>query len=208
MYKQNDIYDALNKGLTAVQKNKLHNAHVAVAGLGGIGSNTAVWLTRIGIGHLYLYDFDKVELSNLNRQYYFLSDIGIYKTTAITKHLQQINPYTKLYPKVVRLTQRNIPLYLERANIICEALDKAETKAMLVNTILSLYPEKTIIAANGIAGFGKAEQLVSKHISKNLYLCGDNKSDCQTMPLCGARIAICAAQQALLTIRIILGIED
>lgn len=208
MYKQNDIYDALSKGLTASQKKKLLNAHVAITGLGGIGSNTAVWLTRIGIGHLYLYDFDKVELSNLNRQYYFLTDIGRYKTEALTNHLQQINPYIHLYPKVVRLTQKNIPLYLERTNIICEALDKAETKAMLVNTILSLYPGKTIIAANGIAGFGKAEQLVSKHISKNLYICGDNKSDSQTLPLCGARIAICAAQQALLTIRIILGIED
>lgn len=208
MYKQNDIYTALNKGLTEAQKKKLRNAHVAVVGLGGIGSNTAVWLTRIGIGHLYLYDFDKVELSNLNRQYYFLPDIGRYKAEALTKHLQQINPYAKLYPKVIRLTQKNIPLYLESADIICEALDKAESKALLVNTILSLYPEKTIIAANGIAGFGKAEQLVSKHISKNLYLCGDNKSDCLTLPLCGARIAICAAQQALLTIRIILGIEE
>ena len=205
---QQEISAALGKGLTAAQLEALHKAHVAVVGLGGLGSNIAVALTRLGIGHLYLYDFDKVELSNLNRQYYFLDDIGKYKADALLTHLRQINPYADFHAQVVRVTPDNIPTLLGSCDLICEALDAAESKAMLVTNVLSTWPDKCLIAGSGLAGFGPATAITSKRISKNFYLCGDNTSDFHDLPLCGARVALCAAQQALLAARIILGLEE
>ena len=61
---------------------RLKNASVAIAGLGGLGSNIAVSLARAGVGTLFLTDFDRVDLSNLNRQQYTVNDIGRYKTEA------------------------------------------------------------------------------------------------------------------------------
>ena len=190
MISKEEINAALGKGLTQEQLDALHNARVAVVGLGGLGSNIAVALTRLGIAQLYLYDFDRVELSNLNRQYYFLDDIGHYKADALVKHLLRI------------------PALLGDCDIICEALDDASSKAMLVSTVLSTWSDKKIIAGSGIAGFGKAEEITSKKIRKNLYLCGDGSSDFHDLPLCGARVALCAMQQALLAARIILDLEE
>ena len=153
-------------------------------------------------------DFDRVELSNLNRQYYFLDDIGHYKADALVKHLLRINPYATLHSQVVKVNQENIPALLGDCDIICEALDDASSKAMLVSTVLSTWSDKKIIAGSGIAGFGKAEEITSKKIRKNLYLCGDGSSDFHDLPLCGARVALCAMQQALLAARIILDLEE
>lgn len=205
---QTDISAALGKGLTPAQLEALHKARVAVVGLGGLGSNIAVALTRLGVGHLYLYDFDRVELSNLNRQYYFLDDIGKYKADALLTHLRQINPYADFHAQVVRVTPDNIPTLLGSCDLICEALDAAESKAMLVTNVLNTWPDKCLIAGNGLAGFGPATAITSKRISKNFYLCGDNTSDFHDLPLCGARVALCAAQQSLLAARIILGLEE
>ena len=205
---QQEISAALGKGLTTAQLEALHKARVAVVGLGGLGSNIAVALTRLGVGHLYLYDFDKVELSNLNRQYYFLDDIGKYKADALVAHLHQINPYADFHAQVVRVTPDNIPTLLGGCDLICEALDAAESKAMLVTNVLSTWPDKCLIAGSGLAGFGPASAITSKRIRKNFYLCGDNTSDFHDLPLCGARVALCAAQQALLAARIILDLEE
>ena len=205
---QTEISAALGKGLTSAQLEALHRAHVAVVGLGGLGSNIAVALTRLGIGHLYLYDFDKVELSNLNRQYYFLGDIGKFKAEALITHLREINPYADFHSLVVRVTPENIHELLGDCELICEALDAAESKAMLVSSVLSTWSDKKLIAGSGLAGFGPASAITSKRISKNFYLCGDNASDFHALPLCGARVALCAAQQALLAARIILGLEE
>ena len=115
---QAEINAALQKGLTQAQQDALRNARVAVVGLGGLGSNIAVALTRLGISQLYLYDFDRVELSNLNRQYYFLDDIGQYKADALVKHLRRINPYADLHAQVVKIKAENIPTLLGSCDII------------------------------------------------------------------------------------------
>lgn len=208
MISKEEINAALGKGLKQAQLDALHNARVAVVGLGGLGSNIAVALTRLGVSNLYLYDFDRVELSNLNRQYYFLDDVGEYKAAALVKHLRRINPYADLHAQTVRVTQENIPTLLGDCDIICEALDAAAGKAMLVSTVLSNWSNKKVIAGSGIAGFGKAEEITSKKITKDFYLCGDGSSDFHDLPLCGARVTLCAMQQALLAARIILDLEE
>ena len=128
-----EIWEALcNRHSTAVQK-KLDKAKVAVAGLGGLGSNIAVSLARIGVGHLHLLDFDEVDLTNLNRQYYFTRHIGMKKTEALKEILLDINPYLDIQTDCGKVKGEDIPQLFEKDEYICEAFDRAEEKAMLVN---------------------------------------------------------------------------
>lgn len=205
---QDILQDALTKGLSKTQQQALKNAYVAIAGTGGLGSNIAVWLARAGVGNLLLIDFDKVELSNLNRQYYFLNDVGKFKTTALKAHLLQINPYAHYQTANIKITEENIPQLFINSDIICEALDNPADKAMLVSTLLNIYPEKSIIAASGIAGFSTGNSIHCRKVLPKLFLCGDENSDCANLPLCGARVGLCAAHQALTILRIILKMEE
>lgn len=206
-YSEENTQQALHKGLTTEQCELLQEAKVAVVGLGGLGSNVAMWLARLGVGHLLLYDFDKVELSNLNRQYYFLEDVGKYKAEALLTKLQQVNPYGDYQSKVARLTEANLEELLAPAHIICEALDKAEAKAMLVNGVLEKFPDKYLVAASGLAGLEDSASMTVRQITPRFYLCGDGYSDFHELPLCGARVGLCAAQEALTIARLILRLE-
>ena len=198
---------ALHKGLSPEQSSLLQAAQVAIFGLGGLGSNVAMWLARLGVGHLLLYDFDRVELSNLNRQYYFVEDVGEYKAVALLKHLRAVNPYGDYQSRVVRLTQDNLAELVDTAPIICEALDKPEAKALLVNGVLESFPDKFLVAASGLAGFGTSDSMQVRQITPHFYLCGDGSSSFLDLPLCGARVGLCAAQEALTIARIILQME-
>ena len=198
---------ALHKGLSPEQSSLLQAAQVAIFGLGGLGSNVAMWLARLGVGQLLLYDFDRVELSNLNRQYYFVEDVGEYKAVALLKHLRAVNPYGDYQSRVVRLTQDNLAELVGTAPIICEALDKPETKALLVNGVLESFPDKFLVAASGLAGFGTSDSMQVRQITPHFYLCGDGSSSFLDLPLCGARVGLCAAQEALTIARIILQME-
>ena len=198
---------ALHKGLSPEQSSLLQAAQVAIFGLGGLGSNVAMWLARLGVGQLLLYDFDRVELSNLNRQYYFVEDVGEYKAVALLKHLRAVNPYGDYQSRVVRLTQDNLAELVGTAPIICEALDKPETKALLVNGVLVSFPDKFLVAASGLAGFGTSDSMQVRQITPHFYLCGDGSSSFLDLPLCGARVGLCAAQEALTIARIILQME-
>lgn len=206
-YSEESTRQALHKGLTQAQSQLLQEAKVAIVGLGGLGSNVAMWLARLGVGHMLLYDFDKVELRNLNRQYYFLEDVGEYKAVALLKHLRQVNPYGDYQSKVVRLTEENLAELVADASIVCEALDKPEAKALLVNGVLEKFPEKYLVAASGLAGFGSSASMQVRQITPHFYLCGDGHSSFLDLPLCGARVGLCAAQQALTIARIILQME-
>ena len=208
MEEKTALQQALHKGLTAEQSQRLHTAKVAIVGLGGLGSNVALWLARLGVGQLLLYDFDKVELSHLNRQYYFLEDVGQYKATALLRHLKAVNPYGNYCSEVVRLTEDNLPELLSEAHIVCEALDKPEAKALLVNGVLESFPDKYLVSASGLAGFASSASMQVRQVTSRFYLCGDSVSDMLQLPLCGARVGLCAAQEALTIARIILQMED
>ena len=101
---------------------KVKKAHVAVAGLGGLGSNVAISLARTGVGHLHLIDFDIVEPSNLNRQQYKIKHLGMFKTEALKSELEEINPFIEITIDTVRVTPENIQYLFKNEDIICEAL--------------------------------------------------------------------------------------
>jgi sulfur carrier protein ThiS adenylyltransferase len=187
---------------------KVKEAHVAIAGLGGLGSNIAVMLARTGVGHLHLVDFDVVEPSNLNRQQYLIEHLGLHKTEALQQMLAKINPYIEVKTDTVRVTEENcLDLFREDA-IICEAFDKAAAKAMLTEEILCGYPEKTLICATGMAGYGSGNAIKTKKINDHFYVCGDGVSGARPgMGLMAPRVTICAAHQANMVLRCILGLD-
>lgn len=186
-----------------IQKN-FESATVAVCGLGGLGSNIAFALARAGIGKLILIDFDSVDITNLHRQQYKASQIGMNKTDALRDNLFEIAPYVAIETHSVRITEINAEELLEKADVICEAFDDAESKAMLVNLVLERMPEKYLVAASGMAGFGSANAIQTRRISKRFYLCGDGTSDVQSEgSLVASRVMLCAAHQAHTVLRIL-----
>lgn len=187
---------------------KLGRATVAICGLGGLGSHIAFALARAGIGKLILIDFDKVDISNLHRQQYKVSQVGMYKTEALTENLREIAPFVTIVSYTQKLTMENVEQFLQQADIICEAFDDAQEKAMLVNQVLETMPEKYIIAASGMAGLGDANDIRTKRVTKHFYLCGDEVSEVSKQnSLCASRVMICAAHQAHAVIRVIVGEE-
>ena len=180
------------------------SATVAICGLGGLGSNIAIALARAGIGKLILIDFDRVDITNLHRQQYKADQIGMYKTDALTDNLREIAPYIELEAHIERITEDNAVTLLSDADIICEAFDDAECKAMLTNTVLSEMPDKYLVAASGMAGMGVTNSIKTRRITSKFYLCGDEMSEVSDgIGLVAPRVALCAAHQAHTVLRIL-----
>lgn len=204
-----EIKAALEERHSPEIQEKLSAGRVAIAGLGGLGSNVAYSLTRIGVGHLHLIDFDVVDITNLNRQQYFMEHLGMPKTDALESLLKKINPYLDIQTDCVRVTEDNIRELFGEWDIVCEAFDDPGAKAMLVNGILECFPEKKLVSASGMAGFDSSNSIVTKKVSDNFYLCGDRVSAPEYgRGLMAPRVAICAAHEANMITRLILGEED
>lgn len=187
-------------------QNKISAARVAVCGLGGLGSNIAIALARAGVGHLHLIDFDRVDLTNLNRQQYAVGQLGQYKTDALRETLSLVSPYCDVTCDTVRVTDENLPDLLKAEDYICEAFDRAEAKAMLVSGVLEHFPEKYLVAASGLAGLGSANTIQTRRVSQRFYLCGDGTSDSSVgLGLVASRVLVCAAHEANMILRLIAG---
>lgn len=184
---------------------KLSDTSVAVCGLGGLGSNVAISLARAGVGTLWLIDFDRVDISNLHRQQYRVSQLGMYKTDAMKQTLSEINPYCNAITHTVRLTEENLSLVAD-CDIVCECFDNAECKAMLVNGVAEHYPDKYIVSASGMSGLHTGNTITTKKLGKRLYICGDGASDVKDdTTLFAPRVMLCASHQANTILRIIAG---
>lgn len=187
-------------------QNKISAARVAVCGLGGLGSNIAIALARAGVGHLHLIDFDRVDLTNLNRQQYAVGQLGQYKTDALRETLSLVSPYCDVTCNTVRVTEENLPDLLRNEDYICEAFDRAEAKAMLVSGVLEHFPEKYLVAGSGLAGLGSANTIQTRRVSQRFYLCGDGTSDSSVgLGLVASRVLVCAAHEANMILRLIAG---
>ena len=195
---------ALNDRHGVEFQKKISSTTVAVCGLGGLGSSIAIALARAGIGRLILIDYDKVDITNLHRQQYKVSQVGMYKTDALKENLLEINPYLETVIHTLYITEENAKKILKNCDIICEAFDSAECKAMLTNLVLDELPGKYIIAASGMAGIGSANSIHTRKVSKRFYLCGDEISDVKDgIGLVSTRVMLCAAHQAHMALRLI-----
>jgi sulfur carrier protein ThiS adenylyltransferase len=185
---------------------KVKAAAVGIAGLGGLGSAVAIALARIGIGRLILADFDVIEPSNLNRQQYFIDQIGRPKTEALVENLGRITPYVRCDAHAVRLTPENIPGIFEGVDVMVEAFDRADQKVMLLESFCSAFPGTPIVTASGLAGHGPAGTIQVQQLGPNIYVVGDLESAAEPgRGLMAPRVGIAAHQQANAVLRLLLG---
>ena len=201
--KEEDLLQRNVKGISE----KLKKVKVCILGLGGLGSNVAVLLARAGIGYLKLVDFDIVEASNLNRQQYRVSHIRMKKTEAMKSIIREINPFVETDILDIKVDRENIHSIVGDIEIVVEAFDRAVTKAMLMEELLT-NTNKIVVSASGMAGLGSANEIVTRKIKDNFYLVGDNYSDYEEyLGIMSTRVMICAAHQANMVLRLILGEE-
>lgn len=187
---------------------KIRGSVVGIAGLGGLGSAVAVALARIGVGTLILVDFDVVEPSNLNRQQYFIDQVGMRKVEALRGNLSRINPYVTVETYPEKLDRNNVERIFRKATVVVEAFDHAEEKAMLINVVSEKMPETYIVAASGVAGYGDNNEIRTTRFSSRIFIVGDQKTAAQPgVGLMAPRVGIAAHHQANLVLRILLGEE-
>lgn len=199
-----EMKEALVKRVGKDLQEKLEESTVAICGLGGLGSNIAISLARAGVGRLILVDFDRVDLSNMNRQQYKVAQIGQYKTEALKENLREIAPYVELVLWTEKAERENYSRILEEAQVVCEAFDVPEEKSSLADFVLEQMPEKYLVAASGMAGAGPANEIKTRRITSHFYLCGDGVSQvAETEGLFAPRVMLCAAHQAQTVLRIL-----
>ena len=196
--------DLLKRNVKGISE-KLKKAKVCILGLGGLGSNVATLLARAGIGYLKLVDFDIVEASNLNRQQYRISHIGMKKTEAIRTIIKEINPFIEVETLDIKVNRENIHSIVGDIEIVVEAFDRAEIKAMTIEELLT-NKNKIVVSASGMSGLGSANEIITRKVRNNFYLIGDNYSDYEEyLGIMSTRVMLCAAHQANMVLRLILG---
>ena len=186
----------------------LSKAVIGVAGLGGLGSNIALSLARVGVKKLVLADFDVVEPSNLNRQQYFVRHIGLKKTQALKELINDVNPFVEVETHDIFLDEKNVASVFGECEILCEAFDNVAGKAMILNEAGTSLKDKKIIGASGMAGYFSSNLIKTIKFAKNVYLCGDLTNEAKIgQGLMAPRVAVCANHQANLAIRLLMGLE-
>lgn len=209
MYSEEEVYAALCSRHGVRNQEKISQAKVAVLGLGGLGSHICMALARLGVGNILIADFDTVDITNIFRQNYVLSDIGSYKTDAIIKHMNETNPYLNIKAANVKVTAQNIAELIRDYDIICEAFDNKETKSVIINEILEQYDDKIIVSGNGMAGYKSLNLIKTRCFGKRLYICGDMEHGIETeKTLVAPRVCACAMHEANMVLQIILGEID
>jgi sulfur carrier protein ThiS adenylyltransferase len=186
-------------------KDHLSRFRVGIAGAGGLGSNCAVSLARSGVGTLVIADFDKITISNLNRQYYFMEQAGQLKVSALKHNIEMIGSGTIVVSHKIRLDKENIPLIFKGCDAIVEAIDQAEMKEMLAETVQTRLPGIPLVMASGLAGWGNNDTIRCRKIDDLLYSCGDESTEVSDeLPPLAPRVGIVANMQANIVIEILM----
>lgn len=188
-------------------KEILKDKTVGIAGCGGLGSNCAVALSRVGLGKLIIADFDIIEESNLNRQYYFHHQIGQKKTDCLQENIRLINPETKVEKHDVTLDSKNLLGIFQHCDVVVEAFDKAEMKQMIIETFCEHLPHTPLVIGLGMAGWGDNNTIHSRQ-ADNLFICGDEEKEIEeNLPPLAPRVGIVANMQANTILEILLKIS-
>jgi len=177
---------------------------VGVAGAGGLGSNCAVALSRIGIGELVIADFDVVSAGNLNRQYFFRDQIGQKKVIALRDNIQRINPDCQVFAHDLKICKEHVFPLFSGCDVIVEAFDAADQKKMLVEACITLLPDIPLVCGSGLAGYGSNNSITTLQWG-NIYICGDQSIEVsETLPPMAPRVGIVANMQANQVVEILL----
>lgn len=175
---------------------RIQNKTVGIAGCGGLGSNCAIALARIGVGKLIIADFDIVSKSNLNRQYFFIDQIGMPKVEALHYNINKVNIDVEVEKHFIKLNKFNITEIYKNCDVIVEAFDLSVMKQMIIETVLSEMPDKYIVSGSGMAGWGDNNSIKTINYDK-LFVCGDFVAEIsETLPPLAPRVGVVANMQA------------
>ena len=191
----NNFEMGLKKYLKEDEFEKIRKVRVGIAGAGGLGSNCAFNLVRSGFSKFVIVDYDVVEGSNLNRQFFFNDQIGESKVKMLKENLERINPDVEVTVVEKKIEKDNIEQIFENCDVVVEAFDEASYKKMIVETYMN--SEKLLVAASGMGGFGNSDNIVTKKIRDNFYIVGDFVSEVnEDCPPLSPSVNITAAKQA------------
>jgi sulfur carrier protein ThiS adenylyltransferase len=186
-------------------KDHLVQFRVGIAGAGGLGSNCAIALARSGVGTLVLSDFDVIEPANLNRQYYFTSQVGMLKSAALKDNISRINPDITVIAHAEKLNSTNIPEIYAGCDVMVEAFDRDDMKEMLVETVLTKMPGIPIVIGSGLAGWGNSDAIRYRKVDDTIYICGDESTVAgDDLPPMAPRVGMVANMQANTVIEILM----
>ena len=130
---------------------RIFSANVLVIGLGGLGCPLLTYIASSGVGKIGIVDFDKVEISNLNRQTLFSpSDIGKFKVNQAKKAINKINKKINVIPFKKKLTSKNIKKIFSSFDIICDGTDNYNTRYLINDFCLK---NKKILISSAISKF-------------------------------------------------------
>jgi len=185
-------------------KAKLKTKTVGIAGCGGLGSNCAVALARVGVGKLIIADFDKIEESNLNRQYFFWDQIGKVKSDTLKENIDRINPNVEVISHDVWIDESNFEDLFKECDLVIEAFDSPESKEMIGKAMNKFFSDKTLIMGIGISGWGQNDSIKATRYD-NLIICGDQVSEVSDEnPPLAPRVGIVSNMQANVALEILL----
>lgn len=193
--KMSKLEEALLDLIGEEKLQKIQSAVVGIGGSGGLGSNCAFNLARVGFRNFYIYDFDIIEPSNLNRQFFFEDQIGRPKVEALRENLQRINPNISVEAQQVRITAENIQKLFTPCHVVVEAFDTVESKMLIVESFMQ--SDKLLVSASGLAGWGESDKLGIRKITDTFYMVGDSVTGVsKENPPMSPRVNVAAAMEA------------
>jgi len=199
----NEFESGLLKYLTQEQLFKIQRTKVGIAGCGGLGSNIANALVRTGFKDFEIIDNDKVEANNLNRQNFFLDEVGDKKIEATAKRMKQINPDVKVKAFKTYLTSDNVQEFFNDRNVVFEAFDNVKSKKLMLETFGD--SGKLLVLGSGMAGISNKTLINIHKVKENIYIVGDETTNVgKDNPPLAPRVIACAAMMASVAVEIIL----
>ena len=196
---------AANTYLTPEERAALESVRVGIAGAGGLGSNCAMHLVRSGVKHITIVDFDVVNESNLNRQFFFRDQIGQKKVEAIKANLLRIEPDADIRAVDIRLDASSAREIFADCGIVVEAFDAVDAKVMLVSAFAS--SGKKLVTASGLAGWGRSHAMRVRKMG-NIVAIGDGETSVgKGVAPVSPRVGIAAAMEANAVVSLLLGCE-
>ena len=196
---------AANAYLAPEERTLLESVRVGIAGAGGLGSNCAMHLVRSGVKHITIADFDVVNESNLNRQFFFRDQIGQKKVEAVKENLLRIEPDADIRAVDIRLDASSAREIFADCGIVVEAFDAVDAKVMLVSAFAS--SGKKLVTASGLAGWGRSNAMKVRKMG-NIVAIGDGETSVGdgAAPV-SPRVGIAAAMEANAVVSLLLGCE-
>tara|TARA_Y100001970_G_scaffold254843_1_gene330997 strand:- start:531 stop:1256 length:726 start_codon:yes stop_codon:yes gene_type:complete len=195
---------------------KLNNASVLVIGVGGLGSSVIQYLSAAGVGKIGIVDYDKVELSNLNRQLiYKESDLGKSKVEIAKNYISELNSSTEIEIFEMRINEKNLPNIIGDYDILADCTDSLESR-LSINDVCTRFKKKWVVSAVGgffgqIASFNSEDDdlnNLNKTYRDLMKHRAFEEDTCDNIGTIGSVVGAVGAMQATEIIKLIIGNKE